>query len=693
MSDEDIVKSFMSKVNEIINAVRSLGEEIKDAVVVKKILRSLPDLYNPKMSAIEESKNLNGLSLDELHGILTAYKIRMVKPKSTEKEVAFKAIKKLKIKQENDNEDSNDELIAYLARKFKNGKASNDHQEEEEKSDKDEESEVEDPETIFYTTLNELKIERKRSKMLEKQFVEEGEKINQLKLTIEETQKMTEDISINLSMKVDQCAKLEEEIVKLKVELEILNNKGYFTVANTSPIVTTVNDKGKERVKINGNDTEHNPVRFVSEKRRGSRPMNSTSKKVDEDRFTTVYYQRSKDYMKNIWQTQRFNGYCYGCNMYGHRVTECRRNVKPAVVKMKNRFAPLVDQNVECFRCYKLGHIVRNCKTLLPSQRQSMKKEKKYHTKNKKVFIKKEAKKSITVSEKAVWVEKNIGEGNKSLIVQTTFKAQRRSSPWILDRGCSTHMTGERDRFLNLDKVESGSVRFGNNDWAKIEGKGTVNLDQGRIKSGRVLYVSGLKHNLLSVSQICEQENEVLFTKEGFEIRKTKNGKKVAHGSRTDGNLYVLSESNDDSCMISQENETTLWHKRLGHINFKNLIKLRKNNGVRDLPKIKNLTNHVCGPCQKGKQTRAIYKSKEHYASKPLDLIHTDLCGPMRTQAIGGEKYFMLLIDEYSRMTWVFFLKDKIEALHCLKMFKKMVENETGKTIKYIRSNQGKEFT
>ncbi|XP_043693323.1 uncharacterized protein LOC122643810 [Telopea speciosissima] len=665
MSDEDTVESFISKV-----------------------------------PAIEESKNLNELSLDELHGILTAYEMSMVNPKSTEKEVAFKAMKKLKIKQENDNEDSNDELIAYLATKFKNGKgkykeklslkcfncggirhfaskcpkkgktvesddedsqasknsfkkkkfilkkndtlkkkslmtkkddtsseeltevedsddelmfmvlASNDHQEEEEKPDKDEELEAEDLETIFYTTLNELKIERKRSKMLE--LVEEGEKISYLKLTIEETQKMTEDISINLSLKVDEFTTVNDKGNEVSVqETEEEHDQASNGASMLDDLLSRqrpINDKSglgyenessSKGVKIKGNGTAHNPIRFVSEKRRGSRPMNFANKKIDEDGFTTIYYQRSKDYMKNIWQTQRFNGDCYGCNMYGHRVTECRRNAKPAIVKIKNKFAPLVDQNVEC----------------------------------------------------------------------------------------------ERDRFLNLDKVESGSVRFENNDGAKIEGKGTVNLDQGRIKSGRVLYVSWLKHNFLSVSQICDQGNEILFMKEGFEIRKTKNGKKVAHGSRTDENLYVLTENNDDNCMISQENEITLWHKRLGHINFKNLAKLSKNNGVKDLPKIKNLTNHVCGPCQKGKQTRAIYKLKEHNASKPLDLIHTDLRGPMRTQAIRGERYFMLLIDEYSRMTWVFFLKDKTEALHSLKVFKKRVENETGKTIKCIKSDQGKEFT
>ncbi|XP_042488084.1 uncharacterized protein LOC122068275 [Macadamia integrifolia] len=122
MSEGETIDQFMSRVNKIINSIRGLGEELKDAVVVKKILRSLSDSYNPKVSAIEESKDLNTMKLDDLHGTLIAYEIRMVKPKSIEKEATFKALKKLKINEDSEQKDSDDELIAYLARKLKKGR-------------------------------------------------------------------------------------------------------------------------------------------------------------------------------------------------------------------------------------------------------------------------------------------------------------------------------------------------------------------------------------------------------------------------------------------------------------------------------------------------------------------------------------------------------------------------------------------
>lgn len=122
MSEDETVEHYMVRVNGIVNTIRGLREQVKDAVVVKKILRSLPREYNAKVSAIEEAKNLNKISLDELHGTLTAYEMRMVETKHTEKEAAFKSMKKLKIKQESSDEDSDDELLAYLARKFKKGR-------------------------------------------------------------------------------------------------------------------------------------------------------------------------------------------------------------------------------------------------------------------------------------------------------------------------------------------------------------------------------------------------------------------------------------------------------------------------------------------------------------------------------------------------------------------------------------------
>lgn len=185
-----------------------------------------------------------------------------------------------------------------------------------------------------------------------------------------------------------------------------------------------------------------------------------------------------------------------------------------------------------------------------------------------------------------------------------------------------------------------------------------------------MLLVDGLKRNLLSVSQICDRGHDIVFRKQGFEILKSGSSKIVAVGTRTDGNLYTLSDPSTESCSISRVSEDWLWHRRLGHIGFRNLSKIGSNKAVRDLPVISSAQDNACEACQKGKQTRASFKPKEHNTSNPLELVHTDLCGPMRTQSLSGDKYFMLFIDDFSRMTWVMFLRHKNEALENFKVFK-----------------------
>ena len=94
----------------------------------------------------------------------------------------------------------------------------------------------------------------------------------------------------------------------------------------------------------------------------------------------------------------------------------------------------------------------------------------------------------------------------------------------------------------------------------------------------------------------------------------------------------------------------------------------------------------MCRHCQHGKQTKSSFKINEHTTSHPLEIIHTELCGPTRTQILQGDHYFMFLIDYYIRMTWVAFLIEKLEAFEKIKIFKAMAENELGMKIKCIRS-------
>ena len=147
-----------------------------------------------------------------------------------------------------------------------------------------------------------------------------------------------------------------------------------------------------------------------------------------------------------------------------------------------------------------------------------------------------------------------------SLIMQIALKAQKKSTPWILDSGCSSHMTGDKQKFTKIQDYDGGSVKFGNNDGAQIVGKGTMSISDNKIRSEDVLYVEGLKHNLLNVSQICDRGHEVIFKKQGCEVRKEKNGRIVAIGSRTSGNLYTLENDIDRACMMGHVKENWLWH-------------------------------------------------------------------------------------------------------------------------------------
>jgi transposase InsO family protein len=131
----------------------------------------------------------------------------------------------------------------------------------------------------------------------------------------------------------------------------------------------------------------------------------------------------------------------------------------------------------------------------------------------------------------------------------------------------------------------------------------------------------------------------------------------------------------------------------MGHIHFDNLVKISKREVVREIPQITKPTNILCKHCQQGKQTKTKFKSKKYSTKRPLEIVHIDLVGPTTTKGLKSEKYFMLLVDDYTRMTTVFFLRNKSEVFEKLKVYKEMVENEMDLKIKCLRSNNGGELT
>jgi hypothetical protein len=160
------------------------------------------------------------------------------------------------------------------------------------------------------------------------------------------------------------------------------------------------------------------------------------------------------------------------------------------------------------------------------------------------------------------WIRKQDQYSNEECTVALQAKQKKRG--WYVDSGCSKHMTGDRDKFLTLRKERDGSVSFGNDDSSKIIGKGTVRIGNKNEKAENVLLVEDMKHNLLSVSQMCDQVHKVTFDSQKCEIRKEGSGKLVATVARTSSNIYVLSEIGNEKCCLGKEDESWLWQKKNG---------------------------------------------------------------------------------------------------------------------------------
>ncbi|GJT93212.1 retrovirus-related pol polyprotein from transposon TNT 1-94 [Tanacetum coccineum] len=230
---------------------------------------------------------------------------------------------------------------------------------------------------------------------------------------------------------------------------------------------------------------------------------------------------------------------------------------------------------------------------------------------------------------------------------------------------CSKHMTRDRSWLRNFVKKLIGTVRFRNDHFGAIIGYGDYVIGDSVIS--RVYYVEGLTHNLFSVGQFCDFNLEVAFRKHTCFVRNL-DGVDLIKGSRGT-NLYTISV--DDMMRSSpisllskaSKNKSWLWHRRLNHLNFGTLNDLARKDLVRGLPRLKFEKDHLCSVCQLGKSRKATHKPKTiNTIMEVLHTLHMDLCGPMRVKSINGKKYILVIVDDYSRFTWVKFLRSKDET-------------------------------
>nr|GEV94837.1 hypothetical protein [Tanacetum cinerariifolium] len=243
---------------------------------------------------------------------------------------------------------------------------------------------------------------------------------------------------------------------------------------------------------------------------------------------------------------------------------------------------------------------------------------------------------------KMQWVPKAKNDQVQKRIVQLIL--------FIVDSGCTKHMTGNLKLLCNFVKKFLGIVRFGNDQFALILGMEISFKEMSRSTGKSTCFVRDLQGNNLLVGN---------------------------HGS----DLYTISLQDSTSltplCIMVKATPTQawLWHQRLSYLNFDHMNLLSKKDIVIGLPKLKYVKDQLCLSCELSKAKRSSFKSKAVPSSKGrLNLLHMDLCGPMRVASINRKKYILVIVDDYSRYTWTLFLRSKDEKPEVLKDFLMIIQ-------------------
>ncbi|KAI3523774.1 hypothetical protein L1887_02170 [Cichorium endivia] len=213
-------------------------------------------------------------------------------------------------------------------------------------------------------------------------------------------------------------------------------------------------------------------------------------------------------------------------------------------------------------------------------------------------------------------------------------------SKWYIDNGCSRHMTERKEYLREYKSLKNGGiVRYGNKATGEI--RGFEMIKNGEFSIRKVAYVEGLQHNLISVSQLVVGSGlKVSFDEEGSKIIEKKT-KTIILKSKREGEMYPLNmkpiKGKPSICLLTKAStyDSWLWHRRLSHLNFKDINKLVLGNLVLGLPLLKFEKEYRCAACELGKQSRKSHSTIINTKIiEPLELLHIDLCGPSAIESI-----------------------------------------------------------
>jgi hypothetical protein len=268
---------------------------------------------------------------------------------------------------------------------------------------------------------------------------------------------------------------------------------------------------------------------------------------------------------------------------------------------------------------------------------------------------------------------------------------------WYLDTDATNHMTGRGNVFSELDWAVQGTIKFGDGSVISIYGKGTIIFSR-RHSEHKVLtsvyWILRLKNSIISIGQMDKGGTRVLI--EGGVLRVwDRRHRLLARVQRIENCMYRLElQVAMPLCLaVHQDDDAWRWHERLGHVNFGSLEKMGRLEMVHGLPPISH-AEQFCDTYVLTKYRRGVFPKQSKYrADKALELVHGDLCGPVKPATPGGRRYFLLLVDDATRYMWVVLLTSKSEASSAIKRIQVVVEKECGHKLRVMRTDNGGEFT
>ncbi|KAL1564721.1 Integrase catalytic domain-containing protein [Salvia divinorum] len=314
----------------------------------------------------------------------------------------------------------------------------------------------------------------------------------------------------------------------------------------------------------------------------------------------------------------------------------------------------------ECFWCKKPGHLKKNCFAW---------------------------KKKIAEGQDNQEVVDLVEEVQQPLVLNV-IQGDIKDS-WIMDSGCSFHMSAHREWFQNLEAAQ-GCVLLGNDQTCQIMGIGNIKMqldDGSSMILTEVRYIPDIKRNLISLG-VLELKGCQFMSQKGI-MTVLKNSQLVMKAVRKNSLYYLLGKAVVGAINVAVNDQFNTWHRRLGHVGMR-AMKGLTSRGVISISEWNG--EHQCEDCILGKSKKLPFKKGKHTSKAALAYAHSDLWGPAQTLSEGGGRYFLSIIDDYSRKLWVYILKEKSDAFSKFKDWCAEVELEKGSTLKCLRTDNGLEF-